>query len=121
VSVAVKSQAGGLIVAEIGGLLQYAEFAELQAVIRNAISQSGKIRLLIRLTNFTGMEKSEAWGEVGLPGELDQYIEKIAIIGDPQWRETAFLFTAKNLRSFPIEYFLRPEENHAQRWIKDPT
>lgn len=44
----------------------------------------------------------------------------MAIVGERRWEELALLFTAKGLRSFPIQYFGSGQAADARAWL-DPT
>lgn len=49
-------------------------------------------------------------------GEGDQ-IEKIAIVGDEQWRDDAYAFTATGLRPTLIEFFAPSRLDAARAWL----
>ena len=42
----------------------------------------------------------------------------MAIVGDTRWEDLALIFVAKDLRSFPIEYFASAERDQAEAWLK---
>jgi hypothetical protein len=56
---------------------------------------------------------------LSFPERNDPYIEKIAIVGDPQWQDLVYAFTLKGLRPVPIEYFSTDEEFRARQWLKE--
>ena len=47
----------------------------------------------------------------------DDDIERMAIVGDEQWRDLTLLFTSQGLRPFPIEYFAPGRLAEARAWL----
>ena len=76
------------------------------------------LRLLIMLENFQGWEQTSAWEQTAFMPDQDRQMQKMAIVGDAQWRDQACAFVAKGLRSFEIEYFLPSECAEAESWLK---
>lgn len=72
----------------LSGLLAWAEFqAFLARVETENVFASGKVRVLIRLEGFAGWEPGEQWGDVSFFFRHDKDIERIAVVGDPRWRD----------------------------------
>ena len=41
----------------------------------------------------------------------------MAIVGEEKWRDLALLFSSKDLREFPVEYFLAEQLAAARAWL----
>ncbi len=106
-----------LLVVTIEGILKKVEFDHAQTVAARLIERTGKIRLLIFLKNFQGWERGQDWGDVSFQMAHEKDIEKIAIVGDPHWRDLAFAFTAQPFRPEVVQYFDPSQLEHMQAWL----
>ncbi len=102
---------------KITGRLYQAEFAAAQQRAGEIIRQQGKVRFLVLVDNFAGMDNAGDWGDVSFQMDFDEFIEKIAIVGDKQWEELAEVFTGKGIRHIAIEYFLPADLAKAKTWL----
>jgi hypothetical protein len=50
--------------------------------------------------------------------EHDKDIAKIAVIGEPQWKDDVYAFLAKGFRSAAVEFFSPSEPYKARQWLK---
>lgn len=108
---------GSLVTTKVSGTLTQAELTELQKAIADVIRTQGKVRLLVLAENFAGWERGGAWDDFSFQAQYDPSIEKMAIVGDQRWEDLALIFTAKDLRRFPIEYFTPNEVDRARAWL----
>ena len=77
----------------LSGLLSWAEFQIFLARVETEnVFASGKVRVLIQLENFAGWEPGEQWGDVSFFFRHDQDIERIAVVGEPRWRDPMQVF-----------------------------
>ncbi|MGB5304604.1 MAG: STAS/SEC14 domain-containing protein [Gammaproteobacteria bacterium] len=111
-------KSGNLGVYTVSGKLGQAEYQKAQQDVEAVIQQLGSVRILIVLEGFTGWERAEGWEDLSFAERNDPYIEKIAIVGDPQWQDLVYAFTLKGLRPVPIEYFNTDEESRARDWLE---
>lgn len=102
----------------ISGVMCVADLLTLQEASLKLIRQGSTIRVLVMLENFQGWEQSSAWEQTAFMPDQDRQMQKMAIVGDEQWRDQACAFVAKGLRSFEIEYFLPSEFAEAERWLQ---
>jgi hypothetical protein len=116
-----KIDSGNLGVFHVSGKLGKAEYLSAQNEAEAAIQELGSIRILILLEDFAGWERSEGWEDLSFAEKNDPFIEKMAIVGDPQWRDLVYAFTLKGLRPVPIEYFNIGEEARAREWLESAT
>ena len=82
------------------------------------MKKGGILKLLVMLENFHGWEHSSAWAETVFMADQDRQIQKMAFVGDEQWRDQACAFVGKGLRSFEIEYFVPSASAEADRWLQ---
>lgn len=109
----------GLVTVRIVGRLEYAEWKEVHAGAEEVLAHTDKIRVLILAEDFEGWEKGGNWGDPSFSVRLDDRVEKMAIVSEQQWGDLALLFTAKGLRSFPVEYFLPKDIRKARQWLAE--
>jgi hypothetical protein len=75
---------------------------------------------LILAEKFEGWEKAGDWGDLSAQTQLDEQIERIAIVGEKPWEDVALLFTGKGIRKVEIEYFAPMEVSRARSWLSSP-
>jgi len=118
-SAEIVSNFEGIVTVKITGKLNYRELATVQNSITGIIGQYGGIRVLIIIENFQGFGEDGNWDDVSFMAASDPYINKMAIVGEKNWKEMALMFTAQGLREFPIEYFLPDELSKAEAWLDE--
>lgn len=116
-SVEIIDQKGSLLQIRIRGELRKADYDRMIQFAREAIAREGKIRLLAVLDGFTGWERHAGWGDLSFMMTDGEKIEKMAIVGDEQWRDDALAFTAAGLRPTAIEFFTPSRLADAQKWV----
>ena len=108
----------GCITIKISGVLKRSELAQMERVAIEAMGPARKIKFLILTENFQGWDNKDNWEDVSFQFEHDQQIEKIAIVGEKQWRELVEVFVGKGLRPMDIQYFTPAETTIARTWIQ---
>lgn len=116
-SAEITEVSGNVLTFKITGQLKQAEFAAAQKRAGEIIRQQGKVRLLVLIEKFTGMDNAGDWGDVSFQLDYDDFIEKIAIVGDQRWEELAKVFTGKGIRHVAIEYFSPADLAKAGAWL----
>lgn len=109
---------GAVLYARISGIMRVADLKSLQSAGMNVIRQGIKPRLLVTLENFQGWEKGADWGDVGFQIDHGKDIAKIAFVGDEKWKDDAFAFVGKGLRTTQIEFFSSATLKEADSWIR---
>jgi hypothetical protein len=118
VSISAVEEANRVYVITVGGLLSWNEYqAFLTEVETRRIFAVGKVRLLIRLEDFSGWEPGDEWGDVSFFFRHDADIEKIAIVGDPRWREDMLIFLFADYRRAEAQFFTEIEQKEAYAWL----
>lgn len=113
-----EMDAGNLGVFHISGKLTRDEYVSAQNEAEAVIQKLGSIKILVLLEDFSGWERAEGWEDLSFTEQNDPYIEKMAIVGHPQWQDLVHAFTLKGLRPVPIEYFATEEESKARQWLQ---
>ena len=107
----------GVVEFVVTGKLSESGLADAQQATADVIHQQGKVRILVNAENFDGWEQGGAWDDFSFEEAFDPSIEKMAIVGDRKWEELALVFSNKDLRQFPIEYFGSSESEQARAWL----
>ena len=116
----IVDQSGGVLTFRITGTLNYSEFKEGQERAAKLIQEQGKTKFLVLIEDYHGTEKQGDWGDVSFQAKFDPLIEKIALVGDKQWKDLALLFAGKGIRRVPIEYFATNDLPKAKAWLAEP-
>jgi len=107
-----------IIVIQVSGLLTKPELDACQLEIEPII-QKGQGKILVLATDFEGWETNSGdWTDLSFGEANDQYMDKLAIVGEPEWKDLTEIFTLKGLRKFPIEYFNAGREEFARAWLE---
>ena len=109
---------GGVVYIRITGIMKPTDQQSIQNAGRNLIDQGVKPRLLVTLDAFQGWEKGVDWGDVSFMIAHGNDIDKIALVGDERWKDDAFAFVGKGLRSTQIEFFSTSALKEAESWIR---
>lgn len=107
----------GVMTVKVSGTLTQLALADLQKTAADVIRAQGKVRILVLAEQFAGWEQGGNWDDFTFQDQFDPSIEKMAIVGDQRWEDLALIFTAKDLRRFPIEYFTPNELDKARAWL----
>lgn len=102
---------------DIRGALSPQDLAAAQQAAAAEIRRSGKIRLLVVLSEFSGWERGSAWNDLGFYIRHGDDIERIAIVGENRWRSEALMFAAADLRRAPVAFFGGSDVDAARDWL----
>jgi len=109
---------GDIIEVNVSGAVVKPEFDRIQAEFEPLLKEGPK-KLLIILSDFQGwVDDSGDWSDISFGQRNDQYIQKMAFVGDLKWKMEIEMFTMKGFRKFPIEYFLSGQEDFARAWLE---
>jgi hypothetical protein len=110
-------QEGELAVVRIWGRLGYGEWERGQEAMRPGIGSGAVTRVLVLANGFEGWERTERWGELDFFNTNDEHLARIAVVGDPVWRDEMLSFTLQGMRKAAVEFF--PEEPAARAWLSE--
>jgi hypothetical protein len=108
-----------LCVLRVGGELKKSELDAAQSEFVQQIAATGTIKLLVLLENFTGWERTEAWGDTDFFFSHRNDFEKIAVVGQSRWEAQVLAFTGAGLRKGPVKFFPEPGESDARAWLAE--
>lgn len=116
-----RTDGSGLVEASVRGVMSVADQRALEDMARRIVDGGQAARLLVTLDGFEGWAKDAAWGEdLEFQFDYGARIAKVAIVGDPTWKEQALLYVGKGFRETCIEYFAPDELSLATSWIERP-
>ncbi len=107
-----------IISVRISGVMKVSDQARLQSFARDLIGQGKEVRVLAKLENFQGWEKSEQWDDINFLIEHGNAIVKMAIVGDERWKDEVFLFAGKGFRTTEIAFFSPSALTDAEAWVR---
>jgi hypothetical protein len=102
---------------DISGVLRRAEFRQCEAELTSELDRLGSAKLLCVLTAFEGWERHADWNNLAFYVKHGDAIERIAIVGDQQWRDLTMMFASADLRKAPVEFFPEDEMARARAWL----
>jgi hypothetical protein len=109
---------GAVIGVRVTDLLRLADQKAVQTLAAELIEKGQKVRILVVIDHFQGWERSAKWDDIGFLMEHGDDIEKIAIVADERWKDQAFLFVGKGLRTTAIEFFPPSALPQAGQWVR---
>ena len=115
-SAEIVNNLGDTLTFKISGKLSQAELADVQKTAAQILQREGTKHLLVIAENFQGWGKGD-WGDLSGQLVMDQFIDRMAIVGDKKWKDLALLFAGKGIRRVAIEYFSPAELTTAQAWL----
>jgi hypothetical protein len=118
-SVEIQEASGRTVTFRVTGQMKQLELAAAQQKVAEFIKKVGKVRFLVLIEDFLGVDKAGDWGDVSFQAQYDEFIERIAIVGEQRWEDVTLLFTGKGIRHVPIEYFQPTELAKAKAWLAE--
>ena len=112
------ADADGVVTVRLTGRLKESEVLAVQTDVAAVIRAKGNVRLLVLTEAFQGWERGREWSSFSFQEQYDPHIDRMAIVGEQQWEDSALMFAAKGLRPFPIEYFSTDELARAHAWVR---
>jgi hypothetical protein len=108
---------GNVLMVVVSGQLKQPELAEVQQAASTIIRIRDKVRMLVIAEDFQGWNSEDDWGDLSFQDENDAKIERIAIVGDREWKDLAITFAGRGFRDFPIEFFEHGQMAKARAWL----
>lgn len=117
-SAKLKQHDDRLLVLRVSGELKKSELDAAQSAFVGRIA-GRTVKLLVLLKNFTGWERSEAWGDTDFFFSHRNDLEKIAVVGNPRWEAPVLAFAGAGLRQGPMKLFPETSESEARAWLAE--
>ena len=109
---------GDVVCVRLSGVIHMADQRAIQEVASELIEEGRKVRVLAITEDFLGWAQDEDWGDIGFLVEHGNDIVKMAIVGDERWKDDAFLYVGKGLRTTEIEFFPTAALKDAEAWVR---
>ena len=114
----VECDESGIVQARISGVMTPADQQAFEQMAKRLIDAGGKVRVLVTLDGFTGWEQGPDWGDdLAFQFEYGNDIARIAVVGDPRWKDQALMYLGKGFRETAIEYFPPEALPVAKAWV----
>jgi|SRR5918993_4251274 hypothetical protein len=108
---------GNIYRLEILGTLRSRELADCQNILTGEMGRVGAVRLLVLLEGFEGWEPRDDWRDLTFYAKHGDAVERIAIVGDDEWRGRMLMFAGSDLRKAPVEFFDEGSVSAARSWL----
>lgn len=109
-----------LVEIHITGKLEKADYEHLVPEIEMLIEQTGKIRLLVILSEFDGWTAGALWEDVKFDAKHFNDIERLAIVGGTKWEKGMATF-CRPFTSAEVRYFVPENIDDARTWVLAPS
>ena len=114
-----QEPSGQILVLEIEGKLEHADYEELVPRLETWLAEHGSIRCLIDMRGFHGIELRAIWDELRFDLRHGGDIERCAVLGDRRWEAGMTKLSKALFRSAEIRYFGDGERGLALEWLRD--
>ncbi len=108
---------GKIVTLVFKGKLDKADYELLVPQLEGLMDRDEKIRLLIELRDFEGWTLGAAWEETKFTIKHFNDIERMAIVGDSQWKKGMAGFV-KPFTAATVQYFDMSDMEGAKQWIR---
>jgi hypothetical protein len=108
----------GIHIIHIRGVMSEDMMSELQSYAAQEIGKMGSIKGLMILDGFQGWSKDGNFDNLDFMLKYDARIEKMAIVGDLNWKDEFLMFLGAGYRQAQVEYFQVEDEAKARDWLK---
>jgi len=116
-SVTLRRERDDLFRLDVHGAVRRAELERSRDELGVALGPQGAARLLVVLDQFTGWAREDDWSGLDFLTPYGDQIVRMAIVGDPTWRDELLLFVAAGLRRAPVEFFASGAVESARTWL----
>jgi len=110
-----KKQDGKVLELALNGKFTDSDFQSLEATFHRLVRQHGKIRVLLQMVDFHGLEGAALWDEVRFDVKHFGEIERLAMVGDKKWEKFLSAF-CRPFTPAEIRYFDKVAINEAWAW-----
>jgi hypothetical protein len=119
VGATIQRDKDGIWILKIFGALRKEELDAVQAAGLAGTNPQENSRVLVMVEDdFCGWVGDEVWNDMSFYVEHGDRIDKIAIVGNPEWEARMLMFTGAGLRRTPVKYFTWDRLAEAQAWLR---
>jgi hypothetical protein len=101
---------------ELHGEVTEQDVERIQADIRSAIEDHGRIRLLVTLDDLQGVEPAAVWQDLKMTDEYARHLDRMAVVGSERWQE--WVTRAADVMT-DAAYFGPEEHEAAWAWLRE--
>jgi hypothetical protein len=117
----IESFEDGVLTAKVSGQLTPSEWQAAQAAaVARMRGSPGKVAVLVVAEQFAGWSRGR-WDDSPFQPRFNEQVDRMAIVGEPQWADLALMFAGKGLRRMEIEYFPTDDAAKARDWLGAKT
>ena len=114
----IESFSDGVMTVRVSGQLTTAQWQAGQAAAVARMSEwPGKVSVLVAADAFGGWDRDN-WDESPYQSQFNAQVDRLAIVGQPEWEALTLMFVGKGLRRMEIEYFPSDAVDRAREWVK---
>ena len=115
-----RKEPNGVYALHIGGTLNKATLDNIQAVARHNIEAGARdLKVLLLLDDFRGWKRGDDWGDLDFFSRYEEFIAKIAVVGEPRWEAETRLFLGAGRRQGQVRYFPPHYQGRARAWLAE--
>jgi len=116
-SMSVQQEQKNVYRLDVRGTLQKHDFQRCQQQLIEEMRRVGNIRLLFVLDGFQGWDEKDDWRDMSFYTKYGSSIDRIAIVGDEQWRSETLMFAGADLRKAAVQFFPTTSLDDAREWV----
>jgi hypothetical protein len=115
------SQSSGKVLGfKLSGKLHDEDYKKFVPMVDDAISKSGKVRVLAQFHDFHGWDLHALWDDIKFSTTHCTKIERIALVGEKAW-EKWMAAVCKPFTMAKIRYFDEAEIDAAWAWVGEAS
>jgi hypothetical protein len=108
---------GKLLDVHVSGKLAKDDYKEFVPEVDRLIEQHGKIRVLLKMTDFRGWKAGALWEDIKFDLKHFSDIERVAMVGEKKWQKGMSQF-CRPFTTAKIRYFDRSKIDEAREWAE---
>jgi hypothetical protein len=108
---------GKLLDVHVSGKLAKDDYKEFVPEVDRLIEQHGKIRVLLKMTDFRGWNAGALWEDIKFDLKHFSDIERVAMVGEKKWQKGMSQF-CQPFTTAKIRYFDRSKIDEAREWAE---
>jgi len=119
-ALSIEFEANNLFVIRSTGVLERGEADAIKKQVVSFIKRHGRATGLIIIDEaFQSLSAFASWDDDEDDEFIQKHIDRLAIVGDLRWRDSAMLFFLNGFVPFSIEYFKAGQETFARAWLRN--
>ncbi|GAB6139461.1 hypothetical protein JCM14076_01900 [Methylosoma difficile] len=116
----IQFEENNLFVVRSSGVLDRPDADAIKKEVVSFMKRHGRaIGLIIIEDGFLNVSKFASWDDDEDDEYIQKHLDRLAIVGDLRWRDSALLFFLNGFVPFSIEFFKTDQEAFARAWLKN--